>query len=613
MPSSIQISIGDLQRYSSVGLLGVILLCQCGTKHDSLSSPGAGGTGGVDENGGTAGSLSSAGTGGGASGGSPNAGSGGAAGSQATGGLSSGGQAGSAGNAGTAGDSGGAGLANAGTGGMPPGNVLKDSFDNIPGWDRQGVVMKQDLSWETALLQDPCLVYQQGGGATFKLWYGSLQNIGYATSADGLTWTKNPDPVVKQTLPTETGALNQPSVVYKDGVYHMTYFGVDGSGEGRVHYAEATDPAGPWTKYGPVLSSEFDWENKYIYNSSLMYDEAESIWKMWYTAGKIASAGGEPEFICYATAMNPRGPWTKYAGNPLVSPMSDGGWASLGIGGPNVRKLQDGSYEMVVVGWQADYPSRGGLVKSTDGIHWSLARSNMTLDLGVVGGPEDAMIYREFPVNVGGVDYDYYNAKNNRPGWNETINLAIWKNDLAIIDPSKWSMGQGAEIPNGASFAVLGGKAQSLGNAASGHLQTLQGNRLIPARDYALTADVQPLSSAAADRDNVLLVRYTDRSNFYYAGVASWGSKYAIGKMVNGTNSKLTSVGSASDIAQGTTYHLRVVVTGLAIELYDNDTLVLSTKDPSLSPTQSYVGLQTTSSIAQAAFDNVSVDLLGPN
>jgi hypothetical protein len=63
-----------------------------------------------------------------------------------------------------------------------------------------------------------------------------------------------------------------------------------------------------------------DWEDNYIYNSSLMYDAQEGLWKMWYTAGRIASAGGEPEFICYATATNPRGPWTKSPDNPLLSP-----------------------------------------------------------------------------------------------------------------------------------------------------------------------------------------------------------------------------------------------------------------------------------------------------
>lgn len=487
--------------------------------------------------------------------------------------------------------------------------AFADGFGNVDGWDRQGVVLTTTLPWESSLLQDPVVVYDQGGGPRFKMWYGSLWNIGYATSEDGRTWTKDPNPVVSQTLGTEGGALNQPSVVYRNGVWHMTYFGLGDDGVGRVHYAEATDPAGPWTKFGPVLTPTAAWEDDYIYNSALMYDAPAGLWKMWYTAGKIASAGGEPEFICYATATSPRGPWTKSPSNPLVSPMVDGGWASLGIGGPNVRKLRDGTYEMVVLGWQADFPSRGGRLTSRDGVNWRLDRSKMTLDLGVVGGPEDSMIYRQYVVDVDGTDYVYYNAKNNRPGWNETISLAIWRRGLPVIDPAKWAMTQGWDIPNGASWTVRDGKAQSLGNAAPGHPQTLQGNTRIDSPDYSVAADVTPLNPAAADRDNVLMARATDRTSYYYAGIASWGNKYAIGKLVDGQNTKLTGVGTANDIAANTTYRLRLVVRGALIQLYDGGALVASAVDTSLNPPVSYVQLQTTSSTGRATYDNVTVEL----
>jgi len=268
-----------------------------------------------------------------------------------------------------------------------PGEVLlRDDFTPVAGWKRRGVLMRQDLAWESALLQDPCLVYATGPGACFKMWYGSLTNIGYATSEDGLHWAKRPQPVVTQTLPTEAKALNQPSVVFHDGIWHMTYFGVAADGEGQVHYASASAPEGPWTKRGVVLTSTMPWEDRYVYNSSLLYDEQERVWKVWYTAGKIKSAGGEPRYICYATADHPAGPWRKHPANPILRPMDDGGWASLGVGGPNVRKLGPRLYEMRVVGWQADYPSRGGRLTSPDGITWSIDRAALDLDLGVVGG-----------------------------------------------------------------------------------------------------------------------------------------------------------------------------------------------------------------------------------
>ncbi|MCX5401730.1 hypothetical protein [Streptomyces sp. NBC_00102] len=493
-----------------------------------------------------------------------------------------------------------------------PGTVLlSDDFAPIAGWQRKGVVMSQSLPWETSLLQDPCLVYGQGGGPLFKLWYGSLHAVGYATSEDGLHWTKADDPVLTPTLPSETVALNQPSVVLQGGVWHMTYFGVADDGDGQIHYASASAPGGPWTKHGVVLTSTMPWEDRYIYNSSLMYDTSERVWKMWYTAGKIASAGGEPQYICYATAATPVGPWIKHPANPIMRPMNDGGWASLGVGGPNVRKLADGGYETRVVGWQADYPSRGGRLTSRDGIAWQLDRSAMEIDLGVTGGPEDSMIYRQFVVDHRGTPYMYYNAKNNRPGWNETINLAVWKERLPIVDPAKWAMTQAWSVPDGASFEVRDGAAVSLGNAPSGQPQTLQGNRRIDALDYAVSASVTPVAEALADRDSVLLARATGRDTYYYAGIASWGNKYAIGVMEGGVNTKLAGTGSSSEIAVNRTYRLRFALTGSRLDLYDDDRLVLSVVDPTLIPAASYVGLQSSNNTGRVKFAEVRVVATG--
>ncbi|EJD48635.1 Arabinanase/levansucrase/invertase [Auricularia subglabra TFB-10046 SS5] len=486
--------------------------------------------------------------------------------------------------------------------------VFTDTFDPIPGWERLGVVMAKSLAWESDLMQDPSILYQTGGGARFKMFYGSLTGVGYATSEDGLSWAKKTEPLLRQTLDTEGRALNQPSVVLRDGIWHMTYFGVGNDGKGRVHYASARAPDGPWTKTGVVLDSTEAWEDDFIYNSSLMYDEDEKVWKMWYTAGKIASAGGEPEFICYATASEAKGPWRKHPSNPLLGPMNDGGWASLGVGGPNTRKLPDGTYEMVVLGWQADWPSRGGRLLSKDGIKWEIKRSDMTLDLGPAGGVEDAMIYRQFVVPVNGTDWMWYNCKNSKKtAWIETVNAAKWSKSVNIIDPSKWAMIQGPEVPRGSSFEVRSGRAWSLGNAPDNYPQVLQGNQLINARDYSVSVDITPMEHPVIERDNVIFARYTDRQNYYYGGVASWSNKYAVGKMVNGRNTKLAGAGSATEITAGTTYHMRLAVTGNRIQLFDGDRLVVEATDGELNPAQSYVGLQTTTATGHASFDNVVV------
>ncbi|MBB3695241.1 hypothetical protein [Sphingomonas sp. BK580] len=489
-----------------------------------------------------------------------------------------------------------------------PPTIFKDDFGAIAGWRRHGVIMQKDLAWESSLLQDPCLVYATGDGARFKMWYGSLTNIGYATSDDGLRWSKRADPVIMQTLPSEARALNQPSVVFKDGVYHMTYFGVSEDGEGQVHYARATRPEGPWTKGGVVLTSTARWEDRFVYNSSLLYDEEERIWKIWYTAGKIKSAGGEPRYICYATAADPAGPWSKHPSNPILRPMDDGGWASKGVGGPNVRKLGPNLYETRIVGWQADYPSRGGRLTSPDGLRWRLDRAAMELDLGVAGGPEDSMIYRQFVVEHGGRKFCFYNAKNNRPGWNETINLATWEDGLNIVNPSLWTMGQGAAIPTGASFEVRDGAAFSLGNAEK-NPQTLQGNRLIDRRDYSVQATISA-GPASNDREHVILARYTDRDNYYLAGIGAWGHRYGIGVVEDGQSRMLAGVGSVAEIRQGEPHALTFELRGHQLRLLDGGREVLSVADPTLLPEASYVGLQTTNPDGRGRFARVRVEAL---
>ncbi|MFE3598793.1 hypothetical protein [Streptomyces sp. NPDC059142] len=493
--------------------------------------------------------------------------------------------------------------------GRPGKVVLTDDFGPVPGWRREGVVMRTDLPWESSLLQDPCLVHNSPTGPVFKLWYGSLHGIGYATSQDGRRWEKAPEPVLAPTLSTESSALNQPSVVPYDGLWHMTYFGVDGGGAGRIHYASAPRPEGPWTKHGAVLTSTAPWEDEFIYNSSLMYDADEKTWKMWYTAGKIASAGGEPRYICYATAAHPRGPWHKHPANPVLRPMDDGGWASLGVGGPNVRKLGRDHYETRILGWQADYPSRGGRLRSRDGIHWELRRTDLELDLGVVGGAEDGMIYRQFAVVHEGREHLFYNVKNNRPGWNETIQLAVWDDAVETVDPAKWTMTQGGEIPTGASFEVRDQGVWSLGNAPGRLPQTLQGNVPIDAPDYEIRVSVTPQAGGPADPDHVILARMTGRDSYYYAGLGSWGHAFGLGVMEKGRNRKLAGVGSADTIVPGRRYDLRFVLVGKDLELHADGARVLRVPDPALVPARSHVGLQTSNGTARAKFSRLSVTL----
>src|SRR6516164_5936785 len=104
------------------------------------------------------------------------------------------------------------------------------------------------------------------GANDYRMWYEALDNdqtdrIAYATSTDGITWTKH-GIVMVPSQAWENSETSPDSVLYEDGVFKMWYHGGAGWIRGVFRPAEsiglATSPDGiTWTKYAgnPILSS----------------------------------------------------------------------------------------------------------------------------------------------------------------------------------------------------------------------------------------------------------------------------------------------------------------------------------------------------------------------
>ncbi len=104
-------------------------------------------------------------------------------------------------------------------------------------------------------------------GDTLKMWYWgngpNIGNIGYAVSFDGINWVKQDGPgtggsVYDRTMDGGTGlALATPTVVKKDGTYHMWYARVVGANQvflSQIGYATSTDGIN-WTNVpGPGIN-----------------------------------------------------------------------------------------------------------------------------------------------------------------------------------------------------------------------------------------------------------------------------------------------------------------------------------------------------------------------
>lgn len=134
----------------------------------------------------------------------------------------------------------------------------------------------------------------------YRMWYtgtdwGTNWKIGYATSPDGINWTKqnNGSPVLTPTYPYELIKANFPNVEFDNGIYKMIYGASPGDLPTRFVYATSVDGIS-WTKLpneNPILSigniGSFD--SIVISGSSLAHINNSTSY-LWY-GGNAESIG----------------------------------------------------------------------------------------------------------------------------------------------------------------------------------------------------------------------------------------------------------------------------------------------------------------------------------
>ena len=151
-----------------------------------------------------------------------------------------------------------------------------------------------------------------------------FERVGYATSTDGTVWTKHPgNPVMDVGLPGswDEDIVRPTSVVFENEVYRMWYGGADWAGttfKGSVGYAESSDGIS-WTKNPePVLNPSTypaAWDSDSLSNPYVVFDG--STYHMWYTGG-VESSSTTDLSIGYAWSADGL-QWTKHRGNPVLT------------------------------------------------------------------------------------------------------------------------------------------------------------------------------------------------------------------------------------------------------------------------------------------------------
>jgi len=236
-------------------------------------------------------------------------------------------------------------------------------------------------SWDVVAVAFPKVILD---GSTFKMWYagddGTNWRIGYATSTDGVSWTKHASNPVIDVGPTgswDDERVNPGAVIFDGSSYKMWYWGYDGTNR-RTGYATSGDGI-DWTKHAsnPVMDvgPSGEWDDSWAIITAVIFNGSD--YQGWY----IGDDGPNFNFRTgYATS--PDGiTWTKHASNPVLNFGATGEWDSAQAGGEAVL-LSEGIYEMWYNGFKQGTNVQIGYATSTDGLVWTKSESNPVLLFG---------------------------------------------------------------------------------------------------------------------------------------------------------------------------------------------------------------------------------------
>jgi len=258
-------------------------------------------------------------------------------------------------------------------------------------------------------------------GDTYKMWYSGdsinssdaiVTTIMYATSSDGLTWTKNNNSIPTPSDTTSTDGqiplgtagsgdsqkVSMPTVLIgSDGLYRMWYGGFDGT-NWRIFYATSSNGLN-WTKKNNSILDPSDTtgtdgriplgtngsaDQKDASAPSVIWDSTDNLYKMWYSTV-------QPGYILMATS--PDGlTWTKINNQiPNTSnTLSTDGRVAIGVIGTNddtaVRNPSviqfGGLYQMWYVAVNTNpQGAQGQLIDyatSPDGLTWTKYDNSLT-------------------------------------------------------------------------------------------------------------------------------------------------------------------------------------------------------------------------------------------
>ena len=215
-------------------------------------------------------------------------------------------------------------------------------------WTKMGTVMGPVAAWEGNEISPNSMLYEN---ATYVLFYhaGGSQlvnrRIGYATSDDGLDWTRLPDPVLDLGASGEfdDNQVAEPRVIVTDDGYRMYYTGRN-EASGLTSLGMATSDDGvTWTKYdgNPILDTAA-WGN--FWGGAFFLEDG--TWHLWH--GVTDGGSSWLEYMWSTDGIA----WTPGPDNPVLTQNPDGDAADYGLVGDSVSGYRDGdAYRIMYTGF----------------------------------------------------------------------------------------------------------------------------------------------------------------------------------------------------------------------------------------------------------------------
>jgi predicted GH43/DUF377 family glycosyl hydrolase len=247
---------------------------------------------------------------------------------------------------------------------------------------------ESDTDWDNGYVGSCTVLYDSTNSLFRMWYSGGqgelLGQVGYATSTDGIKWQKYGNMPVMEEGPAgswDHHIVGFPTVVIVNDTCRMWYVG--GSDEMVVQIGYATSIDGiNWTKYGnnPIIrvGTAGSWEETWIFEPCVIYNE--SVFHMWYTGAKGDWTDFDPwdAGVGYATSTDGIN-WTKHASNPVFEENTPGNWDDYIVCEQTVL-FHNGMFHM----WYQGLTSTPGLfpigyATSADGISWQRSESNPVL------------------------------------------------------------------------------------------------------------------------------------------------------------------------------------------------------------------------------------------